>query len=381
MTTYITVKQSPMYRQMTLDEYLFGNTVKGNVILNSNTTNTRTYTTERVNVNILLNTDVVGMIRALDEFNESVAELRSAERQTLYKTFHIPKKSRGYRRIDAPLPELKNALDRLKTIFETKFGVLYHTSAFAYVRGRCTVDAVKRHQKNESRWFGKYDLSDFFGNTTLEFVMKMFSMIYPFSEVVKIPHGKEALEEALSLAFLNGGLPQGTPISPLITNVIMIPVDHKLANTLNDYESQHFVYTRYADDFLVSSKYSFSYRDIENLIVSVLSSFEAPFTINSRKTRYGSSSGSNWNLGVMLNKDNNITVGNKKKRQLQSALHSYATDKMNGVNWDLNDVQVLNGHISYYRSVEGETIDRIIEHTGKKLNINILELIKTDLKS
>ena len=381
MTTYITVKQSPMYRQMTLDEYLFGNTVKGNVILNSNTTNTRTYTTERVNVNILLNTDVVGMIRALDEFNESVAELRSAERQTLYKTFHIPKKSRGYRRIDAPLPELKNALDRLKTIFETKFGVLYHTSAFAYVRGRCTVDAVKRHQKNESRWFGKYDLSDFFGNTTLEFVMKMFSMIYPFSEVVKIPHGKEALEEALSLAFLNGGLPQGTPISPLITNVIMIPVDHKLANTLNDYESQRFVYTRYADDFLVSSKYSFSYRDIENLIVSVLSSFEAPFTINSRKTRYGSSAGANWNLGVMLNKDNNITVGNKKKRQLQSALHSYATDKVNGVNWDLNDVQVLNGHISYYRSVEGETIDRIIEHTGKKLNINILELIKADLKS
>ena len=104
----------------------------------------------------------------------------------------------------------------------------YHTAAFAYVKKRSTVDAVKRHQKNSSKWFAKLDLHDFFGSTTLDYAISMFSMVFPFSEIVKEPQGEEALRTAMSLAFLNGGLPQGTPISPLITNVMMIPVDFKV---------------------------------------------------------------------------------------------------------------------------------------------------------
>lgn len=32
-------------------------------------------------------------------------------------------------------------------MYEEDFHVLYHTSAFAYIKHRCTVDAVKRHGK------------------------------------------------------------------------------------------------------------------------------------------------------------------------------------------------------------------------------------------
>ena len=221
----------------------------------------------------------------------------------------------AHRRIDAPKEELKGALYQLKAIFEEMFGALYHTSAFAYVKNRSTLDALKRHQANESKWFGKYDLSNFFGSTTVDFIMKMFSMIFPFSEVVKYQSGKAELEKALSLCSLREVLPQGTPISPTITNIMMIPVDHKLSNTLRNFNGQSFVYTRYADDFLISSKYNFKFKDVEQLLVDTLAEFDAPFTIKSEKTRYGSSAGSNWNLGVMLNKDNKITVGYKKKRQ------------------------------------------------------------------
>jgi len=376
---YITVKQSPIYHQMTLEEFLFQD-FRTPAVINANTTNTRTYAFERASERFTKQLDVDALIAKLAQYNQSVSDLLRQERTSLYRTFHIPKRSGGLRRIDAPQPELMDALRRLKTILEEDFRVLYHTSAFAYIKKRCTVDAVKRHQQNNSKWFGKLDLHDFFGSTTLDYVMDMFSMIYPISEVVKVPQGKDELRKALSLAFLNGGLPQGTPISPLITNVMMIPVDFKLANALRDFEKQSFVYTRYADDFIISSKYDFDVHKIEELVVSTLSSFGAPFSINASKTRYGSSAGRNWNLGVMLNKDNEITVGHKKKRQLQSMMYNYVTDKRNGIPWSREDIMIMQGLHSYYRMVEESTIDAIVKHLNEKLGVDVLRLIKEDLR-
>lgn len=376
---YITVMQSPIYHQMTLEEFLFQN-FQAPTILNTNVSNTRTYAYETVSEHFTSRIDTDALIRKLVRFNEQTEALRTQERSTLYETFHIPKKSGGLRRIDAPKPELMNALRNLKTIFEEDFHALYHTSAFAYVKNRCTVDAVKRHQKNNSKWFGKLDLHDFFGSTTLDYVIKMFSMVFPFSEIVKTPNGEAELRKALDLAFLNGGLPQGTPLSPLITNVMMIPVDHKLANVFRDFDKQRFIYTRYADDFIISSKVDFDVHRVEKLVVDTLHEFGAPFTINESKTRYGSSAGRNWNLGVMLNKDNEITVGHKKKRQFQSMLYNYITDKRKGILWPREDIQTMQGLHSYYRMVEPETIDAIVKHTNEKMETDVLRLIKDDLR-
>jgi hypothetical protein len=376
---YITVMQSPIYHQMTLEEFLFQN-FQAPTILNTNVSNTRTYAYETVSEHFTSRIDTDALIRKLVRFNEQTEALRAQERSTLYETFHIPKRSGGLRRIDAPKPELMNALRNLKTIFEEDFHALYHTSAFAYVKNRCTVDAVKRHQKNNSKWFGKLDLHDFFGSTTLDYVIKMFSMVFPFSEIVKFPNGEAELRKALDLAFLNGGLPQGTPLSPLITNVMMIPVDYKLANAFRDFDKQRFIYTRYADDFIISSKVDFDVHRVEKLVVDTLHEFGAPFTINESKTRYGSSAGRNWNLGVMLNKDNEITVGHKKKRQFQSMLYNYITDKRKGISWPREDVQTMQGLHSYYRMVEPETIDAIVKHTNEKMETDVLRLIKDDLR-
>ena len=282
--------------------------------------------------------------------------------------------------ISQPNEKLMCALRELKIIFEDDFGVLYHTNAYAYIKKRCTIDLMKKHQKNESKWFAKLDLHNFFGSTTINFVMKMFSMIFPFSEVVSSNEGKEALETALELAFLNGGLPQGTPISPLITNVMMIPIDFALSKKFRDFNGDRLIYTRYADDFIISSRYTFSCNDVEKTITETIKSFNAPFELNAKKTRYGSSSGANWNLGVMLNANNDITIGHKKKREFQSALNSYIKDKKNGSGWCLNDVQILNGQISYYKMVEGDVIDRIIDHIDQKNGTDVRSMIREDLR-
>ena len=376
---YITVMQSPIYHQMSLEEFLF-QTYERKIVVNENISNTKTYERETISDRLMNRLDISALIEQLVKFNESTSELRGAERTTLYTTFHIPKKSGGLRRIDAPKVELMDALRRLKVIFEEQFHVLHHTAAFAYIKNRSTIDAIKRHQQNESKWFGKYDLSNFFGTTTLDFTIQQLGMIFPFCEIMKKDTGRQELRKAIELAFLDGGLPQGTPVSPLLTNLIMIPVDFKLANKLRDFNRQSYVYTRYADDFIVSSKYTFDVRDIERTIMGVLLEFNAPFALNGTKTRYGSSSGRNWNLGVMLNKDNEITVGHKRKRQFQSMIHNYILDRKNGKSWKQHDVQILDGYYNYYKMVEKESMEGIIKHINTKMNVNVLQYIREDLR-
>jgi len=456
MSIYVTVRQSPQYHQMSLEELLFGTATSGGMIT-SNKGNTKTYKVEKVSNRFKSNVNVFGMVVALANFNRLTEELHERDRLELYTNFYIPKHEGGlsafmraayktqgryvecnsgavhhtvqellkplmsqhpataqagiyetakrsvmeylgqngfdvskidfdsilssaFRKIDAPVDSLSNALNMLKKIFEDKFHALYHTSAFAYVPGRCTVDAMKRHQENESKWFAKYDLHNFFGSTTPEFVMNMLSMIFPFSEIVHEQSWKQELARALDLAFLNNGLPQGTPISPTLTNIMMIPIDFALANGFRDFHNQRFIYTRYADDFQISSRYGFSYRDVEKYLVDTLASFGAPFTINTKKTRYGSSSGSNWNLGLMLNGENKITLGYKERRRLKAAISSYAMDRKNGVHWDVHELQVLAGQINYHKMIMGEEIDKVVEFLSQKHGVNIPQATKEDLR-
>lgn len=387
---YITVKRAYSTHQMTLDELLFGanNDSNQNCFENSFwdtpllSSSTVTRKVEEISDGIRDKINVEFLIRSLEYFNRSTSALRNVSRNDLYRTFYIPKKSGGLRRIDAPNDDLMEALRELKLIFERDFKALYHTSAFAYVSGRSTIDAMKSHQSNQSHWFAKFDLHDFFGSTTKKFLMSQLSMVFPFSEVVATENGRRALEDAVDLAFLNGGLPQGTPISPLLTNVMMIPIDYELTKALRDFDGKSFCFTRYADDFQISCKYNFDYKKVEKLIVNTLKVFQAPFYLNEKKTRYGSNTGrgANWNLGLMLNKDNNITVGRKKKRQLLTMFHNYVTDKRRGISWSYEDVCVLNGYVSYIKMIEPNALRGILKYVNEKEKVSVQDLIKADLR-
>jgi RNA-directed DNA polymerase len=376
---YIVLPATPRRRQMTLEE-LFSNESYEPVNLTNDRTATVTYKREKITQQMEDKFECLELYTELITFNQKHEELAKEDRNLLYKSFRIPKKSGGLRRIDAPVDELKEALTELKQIIETYMPCYYHTNAFAYIGGRSTIDAVRKHQKNESKWFAKFDMSNFFGSTTLDFVMSMMRKIMPFAKVCEYPGGDEELMKALELGFYNGGLPQGTPLSPTLTNVMMVPIDYELSNDFLDFEGNRLVYTRYADDFLVSSEYDFSFKEVEKHMQETLGLFCTPFRFNERKTRYGSIAGSNWNLGLMLNKDNEITIGHKNKKRLKTMLFNYGMDKKNGIQWEINDIQEMDGYRSYARFVEKETIDAMVEHVSKKVGLDIVAEIKRDLK-
>ena len=390
---YYTIPRNPKEKQVTLDDVLFNfdneNLYKGYRPNLTNQTITYEYRYPDYKWFKDLRYTQQAMIARLHRFNEAYADLRAKNVHSLYRVYKIPKKSGGLRTISEPCLDLKIALTQLRQILED-FGAMHHASAYAYVKNRCSIDALKIHRNNESNWFMKTDLTDFFGTTTLDFVMKQISHIWPFCAIcfkngspestgdLNISEGYEELKTALSLGFLDGGLPQGSPLSPAITNLIMIPIDYTL---LSAFSGNKLVYTRYADDMLISGKEKFPQEKVIEIINAAMKKYNAPYVLKKEKTRYGSRAGQNWNLGLMLNKDNNITVGHKNKKIFKGMANNFILDTLHGKSWPVEDIQHMYGLLSYYRNVEKDYFNYIISKMNEKYNVNFYMMVKTILKN
>ena len=127
---------------------------------------------------------------------------------------------------------------------------------------------------------------------------------------------------------------------------------------------QKYIYTRYADDILTSAKHSFEYEKVIAKIQEILN--DTPLTINEEKTRYASNSGRNWNLGVMYNKDNKITVGHKQKNHIKVSVHNFITNR---ADWSIDDVQYLLGQLSWLKNVEPDYYGSLMTYFRNKYHI------------
>ncbi len=384
MKQFITQKQPKRYMKPTLEQVLANVPIADFQLSDDTGTLTRFM---EVPPDLQSTERIMAILEQIKLFNSVYRDvINTNDKSRFYIKGHIPKKSGGWREINAPNEEIRPCLDALNGLLKAIMLETYHTTAFAYVTGRNTVMAVKKHQQNDSHWFGKFDFSDFFGSTTFEFVMRMFEMIYPFGLVTELIGGREELGKMLSVCFLNGGLPQGSPTSPLITNIMMIPFDHAMNRRFQEMVEgskqpvkDRYVYTRYADDIHISRYNSFDIHRVQSEIIKMLSRLRAPFNLNTDKTHYGSRSGSNYILGLCLNKDNQISIGHESKKEFKAMLNNYLWARETGNPFDTMKLYELQGKISYYLSVEKETIEYILNQYGKAHNVNVLVALSADI--
>lgn len=287
-----------------------------------------------------------------------------------YYDFRIPKASGGLRLINAPEEDLKIILRDLKDFLQNTLHILPHNAAHAYVPNRSPLTALQRHQYNESKWFLKIDLKSFFPSCTEKFIHQQLSKIYPLNLMYASEQLKEVMQIIVKAAcyhFETGyGLPQGTPLSPYLTNLLMVPIDYEIHNFCKQWKKQHFVYTRYADDIQISSKYNFNYEELKNEIQKIITA-NSPLSINTEKTRYGSNTGRNWNLGLMLNAENKLTIGYRRKRQLKQKLLNYCTKTEE---WTAEDIRSFHGELEYFKHIEPEYAEHMLAEYSRKYNNN-----------
>jgi RNA-directed DNA polymerase len=137
-------------------------------------------------------------------------------------------------------------LNRLEPIFEPVFD----EANFGYRRGRSTKDAMRKVWKeiqSGREWIVDADLKDFFGSVDHEKLLTLVAQRIADGRVLRLiramlkagSYGKGRLFPS------ERGTPQGSVVSPLLSNILLTPFDQEMRR-------KGYQLTRFADDWVVT---------------------------------------------------------------------------------------------------------------------------------
>lgn len=217
-----------------------------------------------------------------------------------YHTFRVPKRSGGYRNISAPDDRLKWVQDKLNNYIISQYEFLECQCGF--IKGKNIVDNAKIH--NKSKYVLNIDLKNFFPTIHFGRVRGVF-----MSEPFNLPN--YVATTLAKIACYHNELPQGSPCSPAISNIVCYSLDKQLLNLSKKY---NFYYTRYADDITLSSNSPFpkeivtrtqdNYVIIGKKLRSIIEN--QGFVINENKTNYSWNNERKEVTGLIVNEKVNV---------------------------------------------------------------------------
>lgn len=292
-----------------------------------------------------------------------------------YQTFIIKKKSGTDRTINAPVKGLKSILRSLNFVLQCVYEP--HEAATGFVLEKSIVDNAKKHVGHH--YVLNMDLKDFF-HTFDRNRVKMGFMFEPFN----LNGDKEPL--AFLLASLcthpfeidgevKTVLPQGSPTSPTLTNILCKKLDRRLTGLANRFGA---TYTRYADDITFSSPHNI-YTDEEfNKELKRIIEEDQKLAINPKKTRLQKAGYRQEATGLIVN--DKVNVRRRYVKQIRMWLYywekygyekaeqifkrDYIADKGHVKNINAHLVNVLDGKLEFLKMVKG-----IEDGTYKELKI------------
>ena len=177
--------------------------------------------------------DTADLARRLGMEPEALQRVRPA-----YQAFDIPKRSGGRRRILAPEAEFKAFQRRLLRRLLARLSA--HEAAHGFERGRSIVTHARRH--TGSALLLRLDIRDFFPSTGAARVEAFFR---------QIGWDRKAASLLTTFCTHDGGLPQGAPTSPRLSNLVNRRLDARLEGLATRLGAN---YSRYADDMSFSWK-------------------------------------------------------------------------------------------------------------------------------
>jgi len=229
-----------------------------------------------------------------------------------YKEFKVRKKTGGYRTIHAPVSPLKIIQRKISQVLNE----FYYPPAAAqsFIKDRSIVKNAKKHLQKKNVF--NIDLKNFFPSIHFRRVVGMLEAYCGINKNIasKIAH----------LCTYRGAIPQGTPSSPIISNIICRQLDKDLTILARD---AYCTYSRFADDITFSNDKQILPKEIVDKVgnpgekLSTIISHH-DFKINKDKVRLQKSIQRQIVTGVVVNDRPNLP--RKEIKKVRAILHNWS---------------------------------------------------------
>lgn len=209
-------------------------------------------------------TEVKQILQRLDDYYKEWVEKKINKKTGEYKKFEDGTVKQ--RTIRPSLQELKIIQTNIKNRILSQIEL--PANVHGGVKKRSNISNAKPHQGNKYQF--TTDLQEFYPNIDFKRVYDTFISL-KFS-----PHYSHLLTKFTTWKY---ELPQGTPTSTHIANLVFLKTDLQLIELCNKHEIN---YTRYVDDLTFSSQKDFRFllKELLNVVTS------QNFKVNYRKTKY-----------------------------------------------------------------------------------------------
>lgn len=249
-----------------------------------------------------LNNYVVRIDKNAEPLSENeIVHFSNIENPGRYDTFYIHKKRKGrYRMISSPTARLKLILRSLNLFLQDLYEPAKYVTGFT--KGTSIVDNGRIHVGK--RYVFTLDLADFFETIKLNSIEK-FLCESPLSFNISIAKTIAALSCVKNQKNGTICLSQGSPLSPVLSNIACTDLDKKLHGLSSFYGTN---YSRYADDITFSSDTNVFGKNLGEFSQSVKRIIEAEsFRINEEKVHIHGPQACHYVTGVVTNEKLNVT--------------------------------------------------------------------------
>lgn len=162
------------------------------------------------------------------------------------KRVEIPKPGKGTRQLGIPTVQDRFIQQAMHQVLSPQFEPTFSAHSYGFRPGRSAHDAVKAaraHVEAGYKWVVDIDMEQFFDTVNHDRLMARMQGVVKDKRVLRLVNAflKAGVMVNGVVVEMKEGTPQGGPLSPLLSNIVLTELDQKL-------EERGHRFVRYADD-------------------------------------------------------------------------------------------------------------------------------------